>query len=265
MGYNDYHIHTKFCDGANTVSEMVESAIEKGCEELGFSGHAYMSFDESWTMSIADIKQYKADILEAKEKYKDRIKLFTGIEEDYYACTPDLSKYDYVIGSVHCLFRHGIYVSVDSSVSTVKKGIDHAYGGDVYAYIEHYYDKVSKLYDKTGCNIIGHFDLVTKFQEQERLFDLADPRYIKAVNGALDKLTKQPVVFEINTGAISRGFRASPYPDTHILEYLSERGAKVILSSDAHTAKDITYGFLSAENLVKRYNLKLVRSISELL
>ena len=34
------HTHTVFCDGKNTVDEMVESAIKLGMKTLGFSGHA---------------------------------------------------------------------------------------------------------------------------------------------------------------------------------------------------------------------------------
>ena len=39
------HTHTCFCDGKNTPEEMVISAIEKGMDVLGFSGHSSSSFD----------------------------------------------------------------------------------------------------------------------------------------------------------------------------------------------------------------------------
>ena len=48
----DLHVHTTYCDGKNTPEEVVLSAIEKGVERLGFSGHAYTSFDESYCMSV---------------------------------------------------------------------------------------------------------------------------------------------------------------------------------------------------------------------
>ena len=50
---------------------------------------------------------------------------------------------------------------------------------------------------------MGHFDLLTKFNEGDRLFDAGAPRYLDAAMGALDTLLKEDVLFEINTGAMS--------------------------------------------------------------
>ena len=38
MLYN-YHTHTTFCDGKNTPQEIVEGAIQKRFDAIGFSGH----------------------------------------------------------------------------------------------------------------------------------------------------------------------------------------------------------------------------------
>ena len=60
---------------------------------------------------------------------------------------------------------------------------------------------------------------------------------------ALDALSLAPVVFEINTGAISRGYRTEPYPAGWIVEELCRRGRKRILSSDCHTRENLLFGF----------------------
>ena len=36
---SNFHTHTTFCDGKSTVEEVVRSAIEKGFDAIGFSGH----------------------------------------------------------------------------------------------------------------------------------------------------------------------------------------------------------------------------------
>ena len=36
----------------------------------------------------------------------------------------------------------------------------------------------------TKCDIIGHFDLITKFIEQDPCFDVRHPRYVKAWQAA---------------------------------------------------------------------------------
>ena len=90
------------------------------------------------------------------------------------------------------------------------------------------------MYERTGCQIVGHFDLVTKFIEQGELFDTSHPRYRAAVLRALDCLCRHDVVFEINTGAIARGLRTSPYPEPWIREEIRARGKRFIRNSDCH-------------------------------
>ena len=50
----DLHIHSTYCDGKSTLRESVDSAIEKGFATIGFSGHSYTFFDESYCMSLED-------------------------------------------------------------------------------------------------------------------------------------------------------------------------------------------------------------------
>lgn len=262
---NNYHMHTTFCDGANTPEEMAEAALKAGCEEVGFSGHSYLDFDPDWNMDPETTNAYRQCIDDLKDRYAGRLSIRLGIEQDYCSDPTGLEMFEYVIGGVHCIFKDGHYISVDLDAKEQRKGIEQWYGGDQYAFVEDYYQTVAKLYDKTHCNIIAHFDLVTKFIEQDPFIDPSDPRYMRAADDALDVLLEQPVAFEINTGAISRGYRTTPYPDERILARLSEAQTPVILSSDAHRASDILFGFDMAMDLVNKYDLNLYRELDSLL
>ncbi len=107
------------------------------------------------------------------------------------------------------------------------------------------------MIEKTDADIIGHFDLITKFNEGEEFFSESDPRYIKAVDLALSKLLKTERPFEINTGAMSRGYRSVPYPSKNILTKIYEGGGKVIISSDCHDKDYLDYGFELAEKIAE--------------
>ena len=114
------------------------------------------------------------------------------------------------------------------------------------------------MYERTRCRIVGHFDLFTKYNEDDGLFDTAHPRYRAAWRSAADRLIGTGIPFELNTGAISRGVRKDPYPSEEILSYLGSRGAPVVLSSDAHAASDIMYSFDRLHALAKAYGLRVV-------
>ena len=76
MFNNNFHTHTKYCDGKNTPEEMVLSAIELGFDSLGFSGHAYTEFDLSYCMTPGETEKYISDIYALKKKYAGRIDIY---------------------------------------------------------------------------------------------------------------------------------------------------------------------------------------------
>ena len=239
---SNYHTHTSFCDGRHTPEEMVLQAIRLGCPELGFSGHSYTFFDESYCMSKENTKAYAAAVREVQQKYGDKIKIRLGIEQDYYS-EESTDGYDYVIGSVHYVKKDGVYLAVDHSRDMQIENVDRFYGGDFYSFIEDYYEAVADVYRKTRCQIIGHFDLVTKFNKNGQLFDPKHPRCQTAANKALDALLDTPAVLEVNTGAMSRGYTDAPYPAQDILNKWRSAGKKIIFSSDCHSKDHILFGW----------------------
>ncbi|MBQ7217322.1 MAG: histidinol-phosphatase [Synergistaceae bacterium] len=256
MILSDFHVHTTYCDGKNSPEDMVLAAVSLGMKKLGFSGHSYTPFDEVPCMSQENTLRYLDEIHRLKEKYSGQIEILCGTECDYYSdINPE--NYDYVIGSVHYIDCGGVYRHVDHTPEMLQAAIDDSFGGDPYALAEHYYSLVADVVRKTRANIIGHFDLITKLNTGNRFFDETHPRYVAAANSALDTLLKTGVPFEINTGAMSRGYRDSPYPSLRILKYIAEHGGSVILSSDSHAKNTLMYGFPKCESLAQSIGLKV--------
>ncbi len=249
MGYTDLHTHTFFCDGKDSPEDMVLSAIEKGLDTIGILTHSYVDFD---TACIAEERQseFIAEANRLKVKYKDKIKVLCGIEVDYYA-TSVAEGYDYRLGSLHYFKIGDKYYSLDISIPGFMEMAEKEFSGDYLAVCEEYYRLLADVPRKTGADIIAHIDLITKFNEGDKLFDTKNPRYINAYKTAVDKLVTYGLPFEINTGAISRGYRSSPYPSSDILAYIKEKGGKLIISSDSHSKENIAYLFDKYESLTK--------------
>ena len=238
----DYHVHTTFSDGKNTPEEMVKAAIEKGMAEIGFSDHSYTYFDESYCIKKEQIAEYQREIADLKEKYKGQIKILCGIEQDLYS-NESTKGYDYVIGSVHYVKNGGKFYSVDDSEECFVSVAESVFGGDYYAFAEEYFNTVACFNERADIGIIGHFDLIAKFNEKGKFFDETDKRYKSAFKAAADKLILAGKVFEINTGAIARGYKTEPYPSDKIRAYIKGKGGKFILSSDSHLKENLCFHF----------------------
>lgn len=245
----DLHVHSVFSDGKDTPRDIVVSAIEKGVKTLGFSDHSYTEFDERYCIQRDKQAEYIRTINELKNEFSDKIEILCATEQDFYSTAPT-SGYDYVIGSVHYVLIDGEYIPVDETADILKQTADKYFSGDILSLCEAYFENVGKVYEKTKCDIVGHFDLITKFNEQEQLFDENDPRYIRAYRKAVDKIITDCKVFEINTGAISRGYRTTPYPSENIRRYIRQKGGKFILSSDSHQKETLCFEFDKFRNLL---------------
>lgn len=249
-GLSNLHTHTVYCDGQNTPEELVLAAIEKGCASIGFSGHSYTFFDTSYCMSQENTKKYIGDIRRLQNVYADKITILLGIEQDYFS-KEHTAPYQFIIGSVHYVFKDGAYIPVDESEAITREIVARYYGGDYYKFVRDYYALVADVHKKTKAGIVGHFDLVTKFNRENRLFSEEDPRYKTAALEALKALAEAGAVLEVNTGAMYRGYLDRPYPSPFLLKAAKEFGCQVILSSDSHDIPSLCFAFPEMLELLK--------------
>ncbi len=247
MGYKqNLHTHTFYCDGKHSPEEMIIAAIEQGYDSIGFSGHSYVPVLHEYAMNDEETIRYKSEIGNLKEVYKDKIAVFCGLEKDYQT-QMDLSGFDYMIGSVHCMKKDGADLFIDRDVPSLLYNVNEAFGGDGIGYVRMYFETVSKIPDYGKVDIVGHFDLVSKFYEIENCFDIESGDYKAAGLSAIRALEGRVPYFEVNTGAITRGYRTSPYPAWDFLAEFKRRGFGAVLTTDCHDAKMLNAGYDTAK------------------
>ncbi len=242
MTAQDLHNHTTFCDGHADPEAMIKVAIERGITRLGLLLHSYTFFDESYCASKDAPGRFQRAMAELKERYCGQLELYCGVEQDYYS-EESTEGFDYVIGSVHYLHIGDDYPPIDDNRERAIENVNTYFGGDWYAYAEAYFRTVADVAEKTKPDIIGHFDLVAKFNGEGDLFDESHPRYVAAWHAAAERLLTYGIPFEINLGGMMRAGRHEPYPTLAIQRYLAECGARVVLSSDSHCTDTLREGF----------------------
>lgn len=247
MRFSNLHTHTTFSDGVGNIRENIESAILKNMVSLGFSDHSFTACDTSYCMKLENYDRYLFELEKAKKEYADKIRVFSGIEKDYYSDI-DKNSFDYTIGSVHYIIKNDICYPVDHSEKQQRDCINDAFCGDVLEFAKCYYHMVCEQAINFKPNVIGHFDVINKFS----IIPENDEKYIDIALGAVKEIVKHCNVFEINTGAISRGYRTMPYPNKEVLELLLKLGGEVTLGSDSHNPKNLDYFFNESVDLLKK-------------
>ncbi len=256
MNYKqNLHTHTVFCDGKDTPEEMILEGLKKGFHSIGFSIHSYVPHSKTVVIPLDRIESYKTEIKRLKEKYKGAIDIYLGIEYDFYSEGFE-DGYEYTIGSVHYLNTKNGIQGFDNNLESTLRYIDNHFDGDALSFAKCYYETVSKLPTLRQFDIIGHFDVLTKNNELQRFLDTDSEEYLSYAKTAIASLQGKIDIFEVNTGAISRGYRTSPYPQKELLKEFLGRGFKPVITSDCHNKNFLDCSFEEAKLLLKEVGFR---------
>lgn len=254
-----YHIHSSFSDGKNSPEEMVQAAIAQGVKSMGFSDHGYTFFDES--CCIKDTQGYIREIRRLKEAYQKEIQILLGVEEEAFSPV-DRKSFQYIIGSCHYICKDGRYYPIDMSPACMEECFA-LFQSDAAALAECYYSGFCRYILDRKPDIIGHFDLLTKYDERGQSRLLENAAYQKVAARYLQIAAQSGSLFEVNTGAIARGYRTSPYPSQELLWILKKQDAGIILSSDSHKADTVDFGFAEARAYLREIGFRFAYRLTE--
>lgn len=243
---SDLHTHSVFSDGKSTIEAMVCAAVAKGLTSIGISDHSFTPFDLRYCMREEQIPQYLAELRRVKEKYNGRIEVYAGLECDGFSELSDRDGFDYIIGDCHYIKTQDGYHSVDHAAPEQWQVIQDHFHGDPIAYARAYFETYVACTRRHRPDILGHFDLLTKFG----FIPENDPAYRDMATEALLACLAVTPVVEVNAGAIARGLRSSPYPAPFLLREIRTHGGRVLLSSDAHSAENIAFWFDEAKSVL---------------
>ncbi len=236
--YN-FHSHTQFCDGRNTMAEFAAAAAAAGMEHYGFTPQSPIPVESPCNMPAIQVPEYLAEVARLRSLYAGRLNLYAGMEVDYLGddwgpAHPYFAGLglDYTIGSVHFLPGNDGMVDIDGNPQSFARKLDAHFGGDLRHVVELYYSRIEDMVRAGGFDILGHYDKVglnasaccPGIEDERWYVDLTD-----RVTGAI---IDSGVAVEINTKAFHQAGRFSP--DRRHWKRLADAGVTILVNSDAH-------------------------------
>lgn len=258
----NFHTHTVFCDGKSTFEEFILTAIELKYKTIGFSSHAPTLLAPVWQMKQENFQKYLSELNFLKEKYKDQIQIKIGLEIDYIRTISKTENFtnanlDYSISSIHYIKgADNEFLTIDHSPEVFEKGIKKLFNNNVKEAVIKYYKTVREMISISDFNIIGHIDLIKKFNKNSKYFNEKENWYKKEVIKTVEEIAKTNKIVEINTRGFYKNLTEEFYPSNYFINLIKETKSKIIVNSDAHHYTELNLGINEAKKLLKKLNLE---------
>lgn len=205
----DFHMHTNWTDGENSVVEMYAAAIEAGLTDILFSEHVRHTSGDWFQKFAAEVRALPNDICRAHVGVETKIADFDGSldlsDETRGAC-------DLVMASVHRFPGETAIVKGQPPSMPPKEVFDIEF-------------RLSRAAIRAGdLDILGH-----PFGMSIRRFNIVPPTDL--VEALMDECAAHEVAFEVNV-------RYHPDP-WQLIRLCREHRAPVSLGSNAHRRDEV--------------------------
>lgn len=242
--YN-FHSHTQFCDGHDTLEAIARAAADLGYLHFGFSPHSPVPIESPCNMALGDLSAYRSEIDRMRHEMNGRMQIYLGVEIDYLGplwgpAHPMFhdGTFDYAIGSVHFIpSQEGAWVDIDGRFEHFKERMELHFHNDIRYVVETFFRQTHSMLDEGGFDIIGHFDKIAQNASCFRPGIETEAWFAKLVDECIDHVVASGCIVEINTKAREQHGRFFPH-ERH-WKHLIDAGATLMVNSDAHFADRI--------------------------
>lgn len=235
------HCHTPLCKHAyGEPDEYAAVALRRGFKGITFTCHCPLpdGFSASVRMAPEQFDDYVAMIHATRDKFAGKLDVRLGLESDYFpGVEPWLEELharvplSHVLGSIHY------------QVSDYRK-LFHT--GDVFSYQELYFDHLARSAESGLFDTLAHPDLIKNESPKDWDFERLRPVIAKS----LDRIAATGVAMELNTSGVEKPL-PEMNPSPSMLAMMRERGIPVVIGADAHVARRVGDGYLTALGLLE--------------
>lgn len=249
--YNS-HTHTNNShDGTAQIQDLCIEAISCGLSGFAVTDHCDVEYCDNPEV-CERIEKSINDSLWAKEKYKNKIFVGTGIEigESIFNIKftnnlINLNCWDAILSSVHYV-RNMPWEMPFSMIdfSDADKSLLHKF-------LSQYLIDMKDMMEITDFDILCHLTVPLRYIEKKYKRKIDIEKYYPAIIDILKEVIKRDLALEINTSGFITGENYF-MPDEKILDFYKDLGGKRIsLGSDSHTVSALTKGLYEGAQMLK--------------
>lgn len=236
------------------LADVLEAARARGFTAYGLTEHGPRFqpadlFPDEAGLTPADLAaafaRYLDDADGLRRETAPGLEVLVGFESEVVpvATWPRLmgdlrsdARIDYVVGSVHYVEGQCIDLSAERTAEVAR-----ALGGREALQLA-YFDAVTAMVETFRPEIVGHIDLIRKFDGRSPVFSRP---VFAAIERALEATRAAGAVLDVNAAPARRGF-GPVYPLPGILRHARAMGVKVTLGDDSHGPDDVGRGLDAA-------------------
>lgn len=246
----DFHVHTHFSNDCTIDMESyIEPAIAKGLKGICFTDHVDIDYPSDTTNFEICYTDYKNEIDRLREKYAEKIQIFTGVEFGLQPQIIDQDKiyfegkfFDYVIGSIHAAHKRELYGGDFLKNKTDHEGI-----------LDYFEDLIYCVQNFKSYSNLGHIDAISRYVGKG---SFSAVKYMEYFEEALRYVVHNGKGIELNTSGKRYGLPEF-HPGPEILKLFRQLGGEIVtLGSDSHSTPTLGWGFYEAVELLKTCGFK---------
>src|SRR5688572_12483035 len=261
----------EFCGHAKgQLEDVVQAAIDAGFSTYGLSEHAPRFrrehlYPEEQHLDVGDLldifRRYVARASALRDRVSDRLELLIGFETEALpvADWPDKMRalrrsapFDYIVGSVPSIGDSWIDLNVETSERVAREN------GGWEALRCAYLDRRAELVQALRPEIVGHVDLIRRFEPPEFRFS---EHALEHAERVLEAARASGSALEVNAAPVRRGFGPA-YPGPQVLARACEMGVAVTLGDDSHGPAGVGVGLDACLEAIARAGYREVHYLT---
>jgi len=210
----DYHTHTTYSHGKNTIEENIKSAIDKNLTAICISDHG--SGHLLYGVKKNDLEKMRNEIYSLRKKY-DNINIYFGLEAN-------IIKED---GTIDADQYHNIFDCLLVGMHYFVR-----FDNFLYYYVMNFLSRYLGLF-KNYCRKKNTDIFIRCINKYDNIFAITHPseRFLIDIDRLSQACAKKNIALEINN--------AHGYMTARDAKIAAKNGVKIILSSDAHKSSDV--------------------------